>query len=74
MDAFYGPARSVFTELTVILLTEKKNNKHTLIIGKVTVKECLAESNFERCTTLLSCNTCQTVASSEIEVFTLLFL
>ena len=70
-----APARSVLTGLTVILFTEKKkNNKHRLIIGKVTVKECLAESEFERCTTLVSCNTCQRVASSEIKVFTLLFL
>ena len=64
-----APARSVFTGLTVILFTEKKNNKHRLIIGKVTVKECLAESEFERCTTLVSCNTCQRVASPEIKVF-----
>ena len=38
------------------------------------MKECLAESEFERCTTLVSCNTCQRVASSEIKVFRLLFL
>ena len=63
-----APARSVFTGLTVILFTEKKT-KHRLIIGKVTVKECLAESEFERCTTLVSCNTCQRVASPEIKVF-----
>ena len=70
-----APARSVLTGLTVILFTgKKKNNKHRLIIGKVTVKECLAEGEFERCTTLVSCNTCQRVASSEIKVFTLLFL
>ena len=68
-----APARSVFTGLTVILFTEKKN-KHRLITGKVTVKECLAESEFERCTTLVSCNICQRVASSEIKVFRLLFL
>ena len=63
-----APARSVFTGLTVILYTEKKN-KHRLIIGKVTVKECLAESEFERCTTLVSYNTYQRVASPEIRVF-----
>ena len=51
-----APERSLFTGLTVIRFTEKKNNKHRLIIGKVTVKECLAESKFERCTTFVSCN------------------
>ena len=75
MDVFYGPSKvRTYRVDCNSFHWKKKNNKHRLIIGKVTVKECLAEGEFERCTTLVSCNTCQRVASSEIKVFTLLFL